>query len=141
MGSVHRGFRTSPCFVCRMAEGDEALVFLDGYPRANGYTLVVPKEHREQLTADFAPEDFLRLQSLVYKVAEAVREEVGAERMYRYTLGCSQGKAHVHWHVVPLPPGVPYEDQKGAWAGWDGGVPEIPPGEMRSLARRVGRRL
>jgi len=52
-------------------EDDGAIVFLDGY------TLVAPKEHREQVTADFAPEEYLRLQSLVYRVAEAVREEVG----------------------------------------------------------------
>jgi len=58
-------------------EDDGAIVFLDGYPRAYGYTLVAPKEHREQVTADFAPEEYLRLQSLVYRVAEAVREEVG----------------------------------------------------------------
>jgi hypothetical protein len=34
---------------------------------------------------------------------------VGAERMYLYTFGSNQGNSHVHWHVVPLPPGVSYE--------------------------------
>jgi len=116
-------------------EDDGAIVFLDGY------TLVAPKEHREQVTADFAPEEYLRLQSLVYRVAEAVREEVGAERMYLYTFGSNQGNAHVHWHVVPLPPGVPYEEQQGAWAGWDSGVLKIPQQEMSELAERIGRRL
>jgi len=153
MGAMHRGFRTLPCLICRMVGGgatfpenivygdDEAIVFLDGYPRAYGYTLVAPREHREQVTADFAPEEYLRLQSLVYRVSEAVREEVGAERMYLYTFGSNQGNAHVHWHVVPLPPRVPYEDQQGTWAGWEGGVLEIPTEEMRALARRIGRRL
>jgi len=121
-------------------EDGEALVFLDAYPRAYGYTLVAPEEHREQVTADFAPEEYPRLQSLVYRVAEAVGEEVGAARMYLYTLGSDQGNAHVHWHAVPLPPGVPYQAQQGAWAGWDGGVLEIPPEETRALARRIGRR-
>jgi ATP adenylyltransferase len=116
-------------------EDDGAIVFLDGY------TLVAPKEHREQVTADFAPEEYLRLQSLVYRVAEAVREEVGAERMYLYTFGSNQGNAHVHWHVVPLPPGVPYEEQQGAWAGWDSGVLKIPQQEMSELAERIRRRL
>ena len=153
MGDLHRGFRTRPCFICRMVAGDVlfpenivyeddgAIVFLDGYPRAYGYTLVAPKEHREQVTADFAPEEYLRLQSLVYRVAEAVREEVGAERMYLYTFGSNQGNAHVHWHVVPLPPGVPYEEQQGAWAGWDSGVLKIPQQEMSELAERIRRRL
>ena len=153
MEAMHGGFRTQPCFICRMVAGDVlfpeyvvyeddgALVFLDGYPRAYGYTLVAPKGHREQVTADFALEEYLRLQSLVYRVSEAVRGEVGAERMYLYTFGSNQGIAHVHWHVVPLPPGVPYEDQQGAWASWGKGVLDIPEGEMAALARRIGRRL
>ena len=61
MEAMHHGFRTEPCFVCRMVAGDiwfpenviyedeHALVFLDGYPRAYGYTLIAPKEHREQV--------------------------------------------------------------------------------------------
>jgi len=61
--------------------------------------------------------------------------------MYLYTFGSNQGNAHVHWHVVPLPPGVPYEEQQGAWAGWDSGVLKIPQQEMSELAERIGRRL
>ena len=153
MEAMDHGFRTEPCFVCRMVAGevrlpeniiyedDRALVFLDGYPRAYSYTLVVPKEHKEQVTADFAMEEYLGLQELLYRVTEAVREEVGAERMYIYTYGSNQGNAHVHWHVVPLPPGVPYEDQQGAWASWSKDVLKIPPEDMASLARRIDRRL
>ena len=109
--------------------------------RSDGYTLVAPKEHREQVTGDFTMEEYLGLQRLVYRVAEAVREEVGAERMYLYTFGSNQGGAHVHWHVVPLPPGVPYEDQQGAWASWGKGVLKIPQDEMASLAGRIARRV
>lgn len=81
------------------------------------------------------------MQAVVYGVAEAVREEVGAERMYVYTFGSNEGTAHVHWHVVPLPPGVPYEEQQGAWASWGNGVLEIPAGTMFDLAERIGRRM
>ena len=102
---------------------------------------MVPKEHREQVTGDFAVDEYLDLQRLVYRVSEAVREEVGAERMHLYTFGSNQGVAHVHWHVVPLPPGVPYEEQQGAWASWSNGVLEIPQEEMASLAKRIGRRM
>jgi diadenosine tetraphosphate (Ap4A) HIT family hydrolase len=69
-----------------------------------------------------------------------VREEVSAERMYLYTFGSNQGGAHVHWHVVPLPPGVPYERQQGAWAGWNSGVLEIPQDEMSALTTRISAR-
>ena len=153
MEAMHHGFRTEPCFVCRMAAGDirlpenivyeddQTLVFLDGYPRAYGYTLVASKEHREQVTGDFTMEEYLRLQRLLYRVTEAVSEEVGAERMYIFTFGSNEGNSHVHWHVVPLPPGVPYEDQQGAWASWSMGVLKIPQEEMASLAGRIGRRV
>jgi diadenosine tetraphosphate (Ap4A) HIT family hydrolase len=153
MEAMHHGFRTEPCFVCRMVAGDirlpenviyedeHALVFLDGYPRAYGYTLVAPKEHREQVTGDFSMEQYLRLQRLVYRVTEAVRREVGAERMYIFTFGSNEGNSHVHWHVVPLPPDVPYEEQQGAWTSWSMGVLKIPQEEMASLAARIGRRI
>jgi diadenosine tetraphosphate (Ap4A) HIT family hydrolase len=153
MEAMHHGFRIQPCFVFRMVDGDvrfprniiheddETLVFLDGYLRAYGYTLVAPKEHREQVTADFPVEKYLDLQRLVYRVTEAVREEVGTERMYIFTFGSNEGNSHVHWHVVTLPPGVPYEDQQGAWTSWSRGVLEIPPEEMASLASRIGTRL
>ncbi len=153
MDAFHHNARTRPCFVCEVVAGindrpqhivyesDKAIAFLDSYPRAYGYTLVAPKEHREQVTADFTVEGYLGLQRLVYHVCEAVREEVGAERMYLYTFGSNQGIAHVHWHVVPLPPGVPYEDQQGAWASWSKGVLDIPQEEMASLAARIGARV
>ena len=70
-----------------------------------------------------------------------MRQEVGAERMYLYTFGSNGGNAHVHWHVVPLPPGVPYEEQQGAWAAWDSGVLKIPQEEMAALAARISARL
>ena len=153
MEAMHHGFRTEPCFVCRMVNGnsrspeniihedDKVLVFLDGYPRAYGYTLVAPKEHKEQVTGDFTMEEYLDLQRLVYQVTEAVREEVGAERMYVFTFGSNEGNSHVHWHVVPLPPGVPYEDQQGSWTSWSRGVLKIPQEEMASLAARIGQRV
>lgn len=153
MEALHHGFRTEPCFICTMVQGevrfsenvvyedDRSLVFLDAYPRAYGYTLVAPKEHREQVTGDFTTEEYLDLQRLIYRVSEAEREEVGAERMYIYAFGSNQGNSHAHWHVVPLPPGVPYEEQQGAWASWRKGVLKIPAEEMADLAGRIGRRV
>ena len=153
MEAMHHSFQREPCFVCTMVQGEvrfpeniiyedeRVFVFLDAYPRAYGYTLVAPKEHREQVTGDFIMEEYIDLQRLVYRVSEAVREEVGAERMYIYTFGSNEGNSHVHWHVVPLPPGVPYDEQQGNWARWSKGVLEIPPNEMAVLAERIGRRV
>ena len=153
MEALHGRFRTEPWFVCRLMAGhedlpkyvvhedDKAVAFLDGFPWAYGYPLAAPREHREQVTADYTREEYLILQAVFYSVTEAVREEVGAERMYVYTFGSNGGNAHVHWHVVPLPPGVPYEEQQGAWASWDKGVLEMPQQEMFDLAGRIGERM
>lgn len=122
-------------------EDDYALVFLDKYPRQYGYTLVAPKEHKEQVTGDFDVGAYLELQTLVYHVTEAVRHEVGAERMYVFTFGSNQGNAHVPWHIAPLPPGTPYEEQQGAAVSWRRGVLAIPEKEMISLAARLRPRV
>ena len=77
MEAFHHGMRTKPCFVFEIVAGtnelpqhfvyedDTAVAFLDAYPRAYGYTLVAPKDHREQITANFAVEEYFGLQLLV----------------------------------------------------------------------------
>jgi diadenosine tetraphosphate (Ap4A) HIT family hydrolase len=148
LDAYHRRARGGPCFVCAIVAGDPAfhghpilyedertIAFLTTNPTQYGYTLVCPKEHREQITGDFSMEEYLGLQRVVYKVAEAVREEVGAERVYVMSLGSNQGNAHVHWHVVPLPPSVPYERQQFAALMLEtAGALRIPEEEKAALA-------
>ncbi len=151
----HRRVRTGPCFVCGIVardpdfsdhhivyEDDEAMAFLNRWPTQRGYTLVARKEHREQATGDFTVDKYLALQRIVHGVAEAVREEVGAERAYVLSLGSNGGNAHVHWHVVPLPPGIPYEEQQFAAVMLESaGALDIPDDEKADLAARIGRRM
>ncbi len=149
--AYHRRAQTGPCFICRIVgrnpghaahivyEDDKAIAFLDQYPRLYGYTLVAPRDHRVQVTGDFTMEEYLALQRTVHRVAEAVRQEVNAERMYLLSLGSNQGNAHVHWHIVPLPPGVPYREQQlGIYRK---GILKIPEEEMAALAARLARRI
>jgi diadenosine tetraphosphate (Ap4A) HIT family hydrolase len=111
---------TGGCFVCEIVRGaerrlqhhvvyedDEAIAFLDYRPSLWGATLVCPKEHREQVTGDFDEASYLRLQRVVHRVGEAVRRTVPCERLYLMSLGSQSGNRHVHWHVAPVPPGVP----------------------------------
>lgn len=115
------------CFVCRLVErdptlpdhyivwqSDEIIVFLDRFPTAFGYTLVAPVAHREQVAGDFTLQQFLALQRVIHAVAEAVRSALKPERVYILSLGSQQANAHVHWHVVPCPPGVPLDQQQCA---------------------------
>jgi hypothetical protein len=44
----------------------------------------------------------------------------------------------VHWHLVPLPLGVPYREQQTALFDVRNGWLEFPPDELRLLAASVG---
>jgi len=113
------------CFICRLLEGDpalpqhhviwrgsDAIAFLDRFPTVYGYTLVAPIDHREQVTGSFTLHQYLALQRVVHAVAEAVRLALSPERVYVLSLGSQQANAHVHWHIVPCPPGTPLEAQQ-----------------------------
>jgi hypothetical protein len=43
----------------------------------------------------------------------------------------------VHWHVVPLPPGVPYEAQQFAVFAEEQGHLDVDDADMAELARQV----
>jgi ATP adenylyltransferase len=146
--------QAGPCFICEMVAGnperrhhivyeDEvAIAFLNKYPTLYGYTLVAPREHREHVTGDFTIDEYLALQRIVYRVAEAVRQEVAAERVYILSLGSQQGNRHVHWHIAPLPPGVPYREQQlEALRSEKAGFLELSDEDSALLAQRIRRRL
>jgi len=112
------------CFVCAVVardqeyphhvvyEDDRTVAFLSAFPTLLGTVLVAPREHREEVTADFELDEYLELQRVVYGVAEAVRQVVPTERTYVLSLGSRAANRHVHWHVAPLPSGVPFEEQQ-----------------------------
>jgi diadenosine tetraphosphate (Ap4A) HIT family hydrolase len=145
--------RNGPCFICALLAGHEdyahEMVYDDGrhvgfltrYPTLYGYTLVCPRWHVEDVVRDLTPAHYLALQSAVHTVARAVAEVTGAERMYVLSLGSMQGNAHVHWHVAPLPPGVPYERQQYHALMGENSVLRLEPGERRELAARIRARL
>jgi diadenosine tetraphosphate (Ap4A) HIT family hydrolase len=143
------------CFVCRLVEGDptqpphhviwqneEAIAFLDRFPTVYGYTLVAPIAHREQVSGDFSLQQYLSLQRVVHAVAEAVRLALKPERVYILSLGSQQANAHVHWHVVPCPPGVPLEEQQlGLLDKEKRGILRLDDEEGQALARRLRSQL
>jgi len=145
--------QTGPCFICEIVAGnpeyhqhviyqdDVVIAFLNKYPTLYGYVLVAPREHREQVTGDFTLEEYLALQSVVHRVSEAVRLEVEAERVYLLSLGSQQGNRHVHWHIAPLPPGVPYREQQLEALRARRGIVELSKEDKTSLVQRLQRRL
>ena len=140
--------RNGPCFICEMVHGRMdgnhiiyqdhlSVAFLNKYPVLYGYVLVAPIEHKEQVTGDFTLEEYLALQRSVFQVAEAVRRTVENERVYILSLGSQQGNRHVHWHIAPLPYGVPFKEQQIEALRIENGILDISDDERENLARRI----
>jgi diadenosine tetraphosphate (Ap4A) HIT family hydrolase len=144
LAEVRRG-----CFICDIVaspnrrrrnvvyEDELAISFLDRYPTLYGHVLVAPREHREQVTGDFTEDEYARLQRVVHRVGEAIRRAVPTERLYVVSFGSQQGNRHVHWHVAPLPPGVPFEEQQGAALSWRRGILDLSEDDMAELRELI----
>jgi len=139
----------SGCFICGLLNGnpdyfhhvvyrDEvAVVFLNKYPAVRGHLLVAPIEHREHVADDVTAVDYLDMQAVLYQSAKAQTNVVPSERLYVLSLGSQQGNRHVHWHLVPTPPGLPYEDQQLALLDAARGYVEVPEAEQAGLADAI----
>jgi hypothetical protein len=57
------------------------------------------------------------------------------------SLGSQQGNAHLHWHVAPLPPGVPYDRQQYYALMTENGVLDVDDSSQGDLARAIRSRL
>ena len=147
--AYERRVRQGPCFVCelvagrvphhRVYEDEAAIAFLNRYPTVVGYMLVAPKQHRVDVVRDFAEDEYLDVQRVVHRVGLGVCRAVETERLYILSLGSNEGNAHVHWHLFPLPPGVPYEEQQLAALDWDDGrkVLDVADDAQAELAARI----
>jgi len=139
--------RHGPCFVCAYLDGnsdykheqvyldDSVVAFLSRYPTLLGYTIVAPRAHIVDVTGN--RDLFRRVVDVVYNVAEALKTTLPTERIYLMSLGSHQGNAHVHWHVAPLPPGIPYERQQFHAVMAENGILEVTQEQQTELAARI----
>jgi len=136
------------CFICELLAGnpeyahhvvyeDElAIAFLQRFQTLYGYVLVAPKEHREHVVADFSEDEYLELQRVIHLVGRALCRAVPTERLYVLSLGSQEGNRHIHWHLAPLPPGVPFEEQQLVALDSDLGL-VLDEVELKELAARI----
>jgi diadenosine tetraphosphate (Ap4A) HIT family hydrolase len=113
------------------------VVSLAKYPWLRGHMIVAPVQHREQVVLDFGEDEYVRLQKTLHRAGRALQEVVETERLYVLSLGSQQGNRHTHWHLVPLPPGVPYREQQLAALDQGRGWLDLPAGETTSLAADI----
>jgi diadenosine tetraphosphate (Ap4A) HIT family hydrolase len=148
--------RTGPCFVCEIVAGrDDApdlhqvlyrdhdtIAFFNRYPTMPGYTIVAPVAHREAVVGDMDEPEYLALQSVIYRIARVLTAVVPTDRLYILSLGSNEGNAHIHWHLAPLPPGVPYEAQQYRSLMIEtAGIADISLPEREHLAARIREQL
>jgi diadenosine tetraphosphate (Ap4A) HIT family hydrolase len=151
VAAYERRVQTGDCFVCGIARGersdeqhiiyrdDQHIAFLSQYPAQRGYSLVAPIDHREHVIADFTREEYTEIQLVIHRLGLALSSVVPTERLYVLSLGSQQGNSHVHWHVVPLPPGVPYGQQQfGALMLERAGYLDVSDDDQRTLATELG---
>ena len=84
---------------------------------------------------------YLAVQRVVHAAGQALVAEVETERLYVLSLGSLQGNRHVHWHLVPLPPGVPCEQQQVTALAPERGSLDIPDQAQADLATRLRVRM
>jgi diadenosine tetraphosphate (Ap4A) HIT family hydrolase len=153
LAAYARRSQSGPCFICAIVAGEpdgrhqllyedeQTLAFLSRYPTLPGYSLVAPKRHVEDWVHELTAAEFLALQMVVRDLATALAAVLPTERMYSLSLGSRQGNAHLHWHVVPLPPGVPYEQQQYHALMAENGVLDISEQDQAALAAAVRQQL
>ena len=116
-------------------EGDETFAFLDANPLARGHTLIVPREHHEQVQ-DMPAETAEAVFATMYHLVSAVEEAVGADAT---TVGFNNGTAagqevpHVHGHIVPRFEG----DGAGPIHALFAGQQHLDDDELATLAKDI----
>jgi len=149
-GAYEARVRDAGCFICSIVRGeqphhsehvvyrdDRLIAFLSQPPVQRGYVLVAPLSHREQVVMDFDLDEYLHLQTFIHRLGRALPQVLPVERLYVLSLGSQQANAHVHWHVVPLPPGVPLEQQQFRSVMLEHGYLDLSQDEQRDIASRI----
>lgn len=123
--NYHTEIKSNECFICRVvqndsglpphtmvAETDEFIAFLDRFPAFRGHTLVCPKAHIENIFTNLSMQQYLDLQAFIYHLGQAIARVTSPERIYVCSFGSVQMVSHLHFHIVPLPAGVPVDGQQ-----------------------------
>ena len=101
------------CLFCKIVKGElpsskiyedeDTLAFLDLFPVNKGHSLVISKEHYENIF-DVPTESLAKISSVMKNVADAVKKGVNADGI---SIAQSNGKdagqviPHIHFHIMP----------------------------------------
>ncbi|PIR01906.1 MAG: HIT family protein [Candidatus Nealsonbacteria bacterium CG_4_9_14_3_um_filter_35_11] len=116
-------------------EDEQVLAFLEINPLAEGHTLVVPKEHFENI---FDIEEDL-LKKIIFvskKISEKMKEALGTEGVnlvQRSGIVAEQGVFHFHLHIIPRKK----NDNINLENWWRQKTKEISPEKLEEIASKL----
>src|SRR5262245_51394144 len=109
--------RESNCIFCRIVSGEApaarvhedalTLTFMDLFPVTRGHTLIITKEHCDNIFEASATA-LAAVASISRRVALAIRKELAPEGLGVFQLnGAAAGQTvfHYHMHLIPRAPG------------------------------------
>lgn len=91
-----------PCY--KIYEDEKVLAFLDISPLSKGHTLVVPKNHSENIF-DITEEDLCYIMKVIKKISSNIRNIYSPEGIViRQNNGEKAGQSvfHTHFHIKPV---------------------------------------
>ena len=113
-----------PCV--KVYENDRVLAFADINPISKGHTLLIPKNHAENLW-EISEADLQAIHAASKLVADGIRKAlnpVGVAALQLNGRGVNQVVMHYHLHLIPRVEGDP-ELKMTAW--------ELVPGDMEKI--------
>lgn len=118
----------------KVYEDEYSIAFLDIMPNNQGHTLVVPKEHYENIYV-LPPETLARLSLSVQRISTAVKNAMDADGInviMNNEVAAGQMVFHSHFHIIP-------RFQNDGFAHWP--HTEYREGEAESVATKIKENL
>ena len=123
-------------------EDATVLAFMDLNPVSVGHTLVVPREHWENIY-ELPEKTFAEMAPVIKRVCDAVKKAVGAEGISVLQLNgraAGQTAMHFHIHVIPRFRGDRISKALGAMVGHHG-FEKPGRGDLDEMAKRIRKHL
>jgi len=128
------------CIFCKIVKGEipsfkvyeneQVFAFADINPLADGHTLIIPKNHAENIW-EISEADLLAIHTAAKKIAGALKQVFNPDGIACMQLngrGVNQVVMHYHLHLIPHIPGTP-EMKVTHW--------DLKPGDMDAIKQQV----
>lgn len=138
----------SECIFCKIIDGsipsakiyedDHVYAFMDIMPLTKGHTLIIPKNHKENIY-DLSEEEASNLFKVVPKIASVLKESfgpVGMNLLNNNGAPAGQSVFHFHLHFIPR-----YDQTDGFRPTWITKEKTITPEIIQNLAAELYEKL